>query len=188
MLNPLRAALPSPLRAALLKGRISEKSNLIGSVSGHPFPKKALEKNTSMIFIKSIGLGNWNLFFQKKQVPWATNNGKSSKSDLHVAHGAPKQVSKQYFKTENFKFEIFCRDISSEKFVFLLPVTNTVVTLRFRAFPAISKTFPIQFTEGLTTGFPFGTTMGNMKPRFGGLPAVCCSRDLFFLKEQVSNT
>ena len=94
-----------------------------------------------MIFIKSIELGNWNLFFQKKQLLTLSETEKSSKTSIHVAHGAPKQVRKQCFKSENFESGIICWDISSEKCFFLLPVANTVVTLRFHAFPAHIKNF-----------------------------------------------
>ena len=84
----------------------------------------------------------WNLFFQKKEVPWATHNGKSSKSGLHVVHGAPKHIPKQCFKTEFFEFGNISRDISSKNFVFLLSVANTGVTLRLHTFPAHMKNFP----------------------------------------------
>ena len=89
--------------------------------------------------IINTGKPFWNLFFQKKEVPWATHNGKSSKSGLHVAHGAPKRSQNSVSKREFFEFGNISRDISSEKFVFLLPVANTVATLRFQTFPAHMK-------------------------------------------------
>ena len=47
------------------------------------------------------------------------------------------------------------------------------------------KLFPYNLLKDSQQGFHLESSMGNMKSRFGGLAVVCCSRDLFFLKEQV---
>ena len=55
------------------------------------------------------------------------------------------EVWKQCFKTLFFKYQLISQDICCENVRFLLPVVNTVVALRFQAFPPHSENFFISF-------------------------------------------